>query len=123
MLYDGLCPVCALEVRLLRRRNALGRLAFEDIAAPEFDPAQYGLTIDDVVGSMHAVRRDGSILRGPDVFLEAYRHVGLRWLAALLGNRLTRPLVNVGYRVFAAVRPRFSRFDPASCPAGRCKIT
>lgn len=122
LLHDGLCPMCALEINWLRRRNKDGALAFEDIAAADFDPSVYGLTIDQLVGSMHAQRADGTIFRGPDVFIEAYRLVGLRWLAAVVGFRPIRPLVNLGYKIFAAVRPRFSKFDPAKCEGGRCKL-
>lgn len=36
LLYDAACPVCALEMDHLRQRNRDGRLAFVDIAAPDF---------------------------------------------------------------------------------------
>lgn len=123
LLFDGLCPVCAWEMRLLRRRDRAGVLAFEDIAAPGFDPSRYGLTLPALVGAMHGITSDGRVLRGPDVFIEAYRLVGKRWLAAILAFGPTRPLVNLGYRVFARVRPRFSSFDPSKACAGeRCKL-
>lgn len=124
LLYDGLCPVCAWEMRQLARRDRDGRLAFEDIAADGFDPAAYGATIDDLVHVMHAVTPDGRLLRGPEVFIAAYRLVGLRWLAAALSFRPTRPLVNLGYRIFARIRPRLSSFDPrpAGCGTDRCDL-
>ena len=34
MLYDGKCPLCSREVALLRRLNARGLIAFEDILLP-----------------------------------------------------------------------------------------
>jgi predicted DCC family thiol-disulfide oxidoreductase YuxK len=122
ILYDGLCPICAWEMRKLTARDPAGRLTLEDIAAPGFDPSRYGLTIDDVVGAMHGVTSDGRVLRGPDVFVEAYRLVGLRWLAAALAFRPTRPVVDLVYRAFAKLRPRWSRFRPAACEAGRCRV-
>ena len=120
MLYDGQCPLCSREVALLKRKNNLGRIAFEDITEPAFDPSQYGLTMPELVASMHAVRPDGSVLKGVDVFAELYDAVGWTWLSRPLRWRLTRPLAQAGYRVFAAVRPKFSRFRPAMCETDRC---
>lgn len=124
LLYDGLCPVCAWEMRQLARRDHAGLLAFEDITAAGFQPARYERTMDSLVRAMHAVTPDGRLLRGPDVFIAAYRLVGLRWLAALLSFRPTRPLVNLGYRIFARVRPRLSSFDPRpACESDRCGLS
>jgi len=48
LLYDGECPFCRREVEWLRRRDREDRLSLEDIADPGIDPAQYGLTQEDV---------------------------------------------------------------------------
>jgi len=120
LLFDGLCPVCAWEMRLLKRRDRAGVLRFEDIADPAFDPHQYGLTLDDVVGAMHAVRPDGSVMQGVEVFAVAYRLIGATWKAAVLECKPLRPLLNLGYRLFARIRPRLSSFEP--CTAGRCRV-
>lgn len=115
MLYDGLCPLCAREVAFLKRRNHAGAVEFEDIADPGFDPGKYGLSMDDVIGSMHAVRADGTVLKGLDVFAEVYRHCGLKWLASIIEFPATRPMFSLGYRAFASVRPKFSKLDAAAC--------
>jgi predicted DCC family thiol-disulfide oxidoreductase YuxK len=122
MLFDGQCPVCKTEVALLRKRNRDGLIAFEDIADPAFDPSVYGLTLPQVVGSMHAVRADGSILEGVDVFAEIYDIVGWKLPAWLIRFPVTRPVMKLGYRAFAAIRPRFSRFDSKACATDRCRI-
>jgi predicted DCC family thiol-disulfide oxidoreductase YuxK len=121
MLFDGQCPLCSREVALLRRRNAKGRVAFEDIADPSFDPAKYGLTMAQVIGAIKAVRPDGSILTGLDVFVEVYEAVGWTWLARPLRWRLTRPLAQLGYRAFAAIRPKFSGLKAHDCAGGTCR--
>lgn len=122
MLYDGQCPLCSREVAILRRRNGRGLIAFEDIADPAFDAARYGLTMPQVVGAMHAVRPDGSVVVGVDVFAELYDAAGLRWLAEPLRWPLTRPLAKLGYWLFAKVRPYLSSFRPADCAGGTCKV-
>lgn len=48
MLYDGECPLCSREAAWLKKRDKNGALAFEDISAPGFDPAKYGLTREEV---------------------------------------------------------------------------
>ena len=111
MLFDSQCPICTGEVSMLRKRNQRGLIAFEDIADPGFDPEQYGLTMPQVIGSMHAVRRDGSVLHGVDVFAEVYDAIGLRWVAWLIRWPLTRPAIKLGYRLFSKIRPSLSRFD------------
>ncbi|MCS7033679.1 MAG: DUF393 domain-containing protein [Phycisphaerae bacterium] len=121
LLYDGLCPICAGEINFLRRRNRRGELAFEDITAPGFDPGRYGLTLEQAVGFMHAVTPDGRVLRGLEVFVAAYRLAGLSWLAAILGFRPIQPVMNLAYRLFAAVRPRFSRSQPKDAARPPCR--
>jgi predicted DCC family thiol-disulfide oxidoreductase YuxK len=68
MLFEGQCPFCSREVEMLRKRNNRGLIAFNDITERGFDPAIYGLTMPQVVGSMHAVKPDGWIVHGVDVF-------------------------------------------------------
>lgn len=120
LLYDGLCPVCAREIRLMRWMDrGRGRVGFEDIATPAFDAGRYGLTMADVIGSMHAVRRDGSIAEGMQVFREAYAALGWGWILRPTGWRIVRPLFDALYRTFARIRPRFSRLS-SNCDGDRC---
>jgi predicted DCC family thiol-disulfide oxidoreductase YuxK len=121
MLFDGDCSVCSREVSMLKKRNTRGLIAFEDITEPGFDPARYGLTMPQVMGAMHAVRPDGSIINGIDVFAEAYDAIGWSLPGRLIRWRVTRPLAKIGYRIFAAIRPRLTRFDKKKCATGSCR--
>lgn len=122
LLYDSLCPMCAAEVAFMRRLNRRGALQFEDIAAPEFDASRYGLTLEAVIGSMHAVEASGRVVEGLEVFREAYARLGLGWIVAPTRWPLIRPIAEAAYRAFAAVRPRLSRFKPDACDNGRCRV-
>lgn len=124
LLYDGMCPICSREVALLRRldRRRL-RLAFEDIAAEHFAPERYGLTMRQVIGSMHAIRSDGSVISGMQVFREAYAAVGLGWLLAPTRWPVLRTIADVLYRMFARIRPRLSRLGSTRCDSGRCAVS
>lgn len=90
-----------------------------DITAPGFDPARYGATMDELMGQVHAVAPDGSMVTGMEVFRRAYRAIGLGWLLAPTGWPVLRPIADRLYRWFARVRPRLQRRD--SCPDGRCR--
>jgi len=121
VMYDGLCPMCSREISFLQGRCSDDSVVFEDIADPKFDPAKFGLTMDEVIGSMHAVRTDGTVLRGVDVFIEVYRHCRLNWLADVLAFRPARPVFDFFYRVFARIRPWFSKLDREACN-DRCPV-
>jgi len=124
LLIDGLCPLCAREARFLQRLDkGRGRLAFMDIAAPGFDPSPLGLTHDEVIGSIHGVLPDGSIVTGTEVFRRAYRAVGWGWLWAPTGWPILKPIFDRLYRLFAKIRPRLSKHDPSKvgvCTTDRC---
>ena len=57
LLYDGECPICRREMEWLKRRDRVGNLATENIAALGFDPAKYELTWEEVTRVIHGVNR------------------------------------------------------------------
>jgi len=109
LFYDGECPFCRREVAALRRRDRRAALQLQDIAAPGFDAARYGLSREEVHRALHARTADGRILRGMEAVRAAYRAVGLGGLAAPTGWPLLRPLFDAAYAVFARHRRRWGR--------------
>lgn len=121
ILYDGECPLCTREVDMLRRRNGAGLVAFEDIAAPGFDAGVYRLDQATVMGRIHGVLPDGTLVEGMEVFRRAYAGVGLGWLLAPSRWPLLGPLFDAAYRVFARNRLRWTgRSGAAACDSDRC---
>src|SRR3954452_6282278 len=108
LLYDAQCPVCALEMDHLRARGRDGRLLFIDIAQPGFDAGRFGLGFEAVDAEIHAIRPDGSVIKGVEVLRLAYAAVGLGWVMHPTGWAPLRPLFDLGYRVFARHRRRIS---------------
>jgi predicted DCC family thiol-disulfide oxidoreductase YuxK len=109
LLYDASCPVCSLEMDHLRERNVDGLLRFVDITTDGFDPAVYGTTLDALNAEIHAVRPDGSVIRGVQVLRLAYAAAGIGWVLRPTGWPMLRPLFDAGYRLFARHRQRISR--------------
>jgi predicted DCC family thiol-disulfide oxidoreductase YuxK len=121
VLYDGECPLCSREIRFLEKRDrGRGRIAFEDIAAPGFDPARYGLDAERVMARIHGVLPGGTVVEGVEVFRRAYAAVGLGWLVAPTRWPLLRGLADRAYRVFARNRLRWTG-RAAACDEGRCE--
>lgn len=109
VLFDGDCPLCAREVRMLRRLDrARGRIGFEDIAAPGFEASRYGLDPATLMARIHGVLGDGRVIEGMEVFRRAYAAVGLGWLLAPSRWPLLRPLCDAAYRSFARNRLRLT---------------
>lgn len=110
LLYDGGCPLCLREVRMLGGRDARlhpqqPRLAFVDIDAADYDPAAHrGISYREAMGRIHGLRPDGTVLRDVAVFREAYRLVGLGWLYAPTTWPLLRPVVERAYGFWARWR-------------------
>jgi predicted DCC family thiol-disulfide oxidoreductase YuxK len=120
VLFDGECPLCRREINLLERRDReRGRVEFEDISKPGFDPAAYGLDAEQVMARIHAVLPDGSLVEGLEVFRRVYAAVGLGWLLAPTRWPLLRGVAEAGYRIFARNRLRWTgRAD--ACESGHC---
>jgi len=108
LLYDAQCPVCSLEMDHLRERCRDGRLLFVDISQPGFDAARFGLSFEAVDAEIHAIRPDGSVIKGVEVLRLAYAAAGLGWLMRPTGWVLLEPAFDAAYRVFARHRRRIS---------------
>lgn len=113
ILHDGQCPICELDMNNLKARNHDGRLRFIDISAADFDPVTVGRTAAVLRAEIHAMRADGQLVSGMEVFRLAYRAVGLGWVTAASGWPVLRPFADLAYRAFAVLRPALSaRFRP-----------
>ena len=94
---------------MLRRRDA-GRGAIEliDIAAPDFDPARYGRSLDTLMARIHGVLPDGTVIEGMEVFRRAYAAIGLGWVLAPSRWPLVGRLFDAAYTWFAKNRLRLT---------------
>lgn len=112
LLFDGACPLCLREVTFLKSRDGSGRIAFVDIDAQNYQPADHeGITYRQAMGRIHAITSEGVVLRDVAVFREAYRLIGLGWLYAPTRWPLLGGLVNGVYAIWADRRLQFTGRD------------
>lgn len=122
ILIDNACPLCRREGAMLARLDrGRGRLGLIDIAAPNFDPARYGCTMDQVMGSIHGILPDGSLVSGMEVFRRAWRAIGLGWVMAPTAWPVLRPISDAAYRWFARHRLALTGRTDA-CATGTCAV-
>jgi len=122
VLFDGECPFCRIEARWLGYLNKSGRLAIDDIAAPDFDPGRYDSTLPDLMGTLHGVFPDGRKTRGVETFREAYRAEGLGWVLAPTGWPVLREIFDALYVLFARYRVRLGGAFGRPCAGDRCSV-
>jgi predicted DCC family thiol-disulfide oxidoreductase YuxK len=122
IFFDGACPLCCRKVRLYRSRDLFQRINWIDIAAPDFNPAAFGLDANRVNQEMHALLPDGRVVTGVEALREIWRALPPRgWtrlLLVLLRLPGAMPLARILYRLFARNRYRLTgRCTPAQCKA------
>ncbi|MGK7911642.1 MAG: thiol-disulfide oxidoreductase DCC family protein [Synechococcus sp.] len=103
LLFDGDCPLCVREVNFLRRKDAgRGIISFVDIAALDYNPQNHaGIDFKTAMGVIHAVKSDGAIIRGVDVFRQVYDALGIGWIYAATRWPVVGPLVDKLYELWA----------------------
>ncbi len=118
VFYDGECPLCLREIRMLRWMDRKRRIRFTDIAQEGFSPETYGKDMDELMGEIHGRLPDRTWITGVEVFRRLYSAVGFKALTKLTRLPLISGLLDFGYDVFAKNRLRLTGRCSAS---GECK--
>lgn len=110
VFFDGLCPLCSREIDHYRTQAGSDRLEFVDITEASFDAEREGLDPRRVHKVMHTRDDRGNLYTGIGAFVAIWDVLPkYKWLAKLARNGAVRPLMDVGYNVFAAIRPYLPR--------------
>lgn len=75
MFYDGDCPLCMRETRMLSRMDRSQRILFTNIAAAEFDASSLGKRGEKLMAEIHGRLPDGTWVTGVEVFRRLYTAV------------------------------------------------
>jgi predicted DCC family thiol-disulfide oxidoreductase YuxK len=124
VFFDGACPLCAREVRFLRRLDRRNRLRFVDIASEVFRPSDYGRPLDVFMSEIQGRLPDGSWVTGVEVFRRIYSAIGLGPLTWWTRLPVISGLLDWAYRLFARNRLRLTgRCSTSVCPAPDARAT
>lgn len=118
VFYDGACPLCMREIRMLQRLDRRQRIRFVDIAADGFDATATGLSWETLMGRIHGRLPDGTLVEGVEVFRRLYTAVGFGPLVALTRLPGVKQLLDVAYSAFAKNRLRLT----GRCVDGACEL-
>ncbi|OAB56478.1 thiol-disulfide oxidoreductase [Leptolyngbya valderiana BDU 20041] len=104
--YDGGCPLCLREIRLMRRLDRRQRIDFVDVEDPD---TACPLDRETLLTRFHA--REGDTLHsGAAAFAAMWRQIPLlRPLGLLARNRLVLGVLEWAYLRFLSIRPRLQR--------------
>lgn len=118
VFYDGECPLCLREIKMLRWMDRRENIRFTDIADPAFRPSEYGKTMQEFMSEIQGRLPDGSWIIGVEVFRRLYAAVGLGPLVTLTRLPGVSHGLDLGYRVFAKNRLRLT----GRCSEGACEV-
>ena len=119
VFFDGDCPLCNREIRLLRCLDRRHRIRFTDIAAEDFDGSSLGIRYDELMEEIHGRLPDGEWVQGVEVFRRLYAAIGLGWVAAWSRWPGIAHVLDVGYRVFARNRLLWTGGCTSACEVRR----
>ena len=119
VFYDGECPLCMREIRMLMRKDRAQRIQFTDIAAPGFDAAALGTDQATLMARIHGRQADGTWIEGVEVFRQLYAAIGFRRLVAVTRLPGLSHLLRLGYHLFAKNRLRLTG---RCAPDGSCAL-
>lgn len=118
VFYDGECPLCMKEIRMLERMDRGNRIVFTDISAPTFDASEVGLDQDTLMARIHGRLPSGELIDGVEVFRRLYSAVGMGGVVALTRIPGISHALDLGYSVFAKNRLSLT----GRCSNGQCEI-
>ncbi len=110
VFYDGDCPLCVREIRMLQKIDRRGgRVLYTDIASPDFRAQeQTGVSFEVLMAEIHGRLPSGELVVGMDVFRGLYGAVGWGFVMAPTGWPGLRMFFDFAYRVFARNRLRLT---------------
>lgn len=113
--FDGSCPLCSREIRLMKRLDRRGAIDFVDLAAS--DGAGCPVDRAELLTRLHA-RENGVLLSGAGAFAAMWRAIPLlRPIGLLAGIPPVLALLERLYLAFLKARPRLQRLVTPSEPA------
>lgn len=112
LIYDSKCILCQKEITFLQKRDINNQIKFTDIESIDYNPKDKKNGYIDYNQGMeiiHAVKSDGTIIKGVEVFQTAYSLVNLGWLWSIYSLPFARILMDKTYLFWAKYRTYLTR--------------
>lgn len=101
--YDGCCPLCAREIRVMRRLDRHRRLSFLDVTRHDVGD----MDRDALLRRFHVRASDGQTISGAAAFAAVWRQLpALAWLGRLAATQPAARMLELAYRGFLRFRPK-----------------
>ena len=130
VLFDGACPLCRREISHYRRLAGAESIDWFDLADPNMEIPDNGITRETAMARMHVRDRNGKWHTGAWAFAELWSHLNhYRHLSRLARISRLLPLADRAYSHFAKWRVQRrcdehrcqSTFQPSDSPADRTR--
>ena len=106
VLYDGSCPLCALEIQQYQKITPNAPIHWVDVSSPEFTPP-LGQTKASLMQRFHVIKPNGELISGAAAFVHIWEKLpGWRRLAAIAKLPGAINVMEFGYVKFLKIRPK-----------------
>jgi predicted DCC family thiol-disulfide oxidoreductase YuxK len=121
--FDGLCHLCSREIDHYRKQSGSDKISFKDITAEDFDAQSEGVDPQQVHKVMHVKDSSGNLHTGVQAFIEIWKQLPKYSPAARLAqNPPVYAILNIGYQIFARIRPFLPRKAKDCSASPYCEI-
>jgi len=110
IFYDGYCPLCTAEMKLLRDLDTQKKLILEDIHAADFSERFPHIDPIQADKILHGQLQNGEVIKGLEVTCLAWKLVGKHKWMQVLRWPVIRLFADLGYLFFARYRHSISSF-------------
>jgi predicted DCC family thiol-disulfide oxidoreductase YuxK len=117
--------MCLQLVSLLKAKDdGRGLIRFVNIDSIQYDPQQNeAITYEEAMETIHAIKRDGTIVTGPDALKLLYSTVGWGGFAEIASWPIISQIVEAIYQVMSKLRLPMGKSMDAVLALRRMKMT
>jgi predicted DCC family thiol-disulfide oxidoreductase YuxK len=124
IFYDSTCPLCANEMRQLKRHDKHDEIHLEDLYSADLHERFPQIDIEKANIILHGLTKDGQLLLGLDVTAKAWGITGKHFWVQWLRKPFIKPVADQAYLFFAKNRYKISYLltGKQRCNNGQCGL-
>jgi predicted DCC family thiol-disulfide oxidoreductase YuxK len=106
VFYDANCPFCVKRAEWIRKNDVDKDILLSDVNRDLFMLELFGVRSEDALQDVHAVYRNGEVIKGPQVVRAVLNILGYRRLLRLINFPGVRLIFNLLYDIVSKNRHR-----------------